>query len=273
MRLFINDTELHFSLEQEKNVADVYASLTLLLDKENAIITDITVNQHSIDLNNISKDNTPIADIETLRVLAISRTEMLLRSRTIIFEFLGQLLTALKSDTLPPQNLEVEYKKVHTTIDSFFFKDSTHVVLSSLFELIWNSGGFANRHASPSQLHIDVSITLLTDLRSFIQNYSEEHTTETMRLLLQSFIRSFRILPQLLHAQYYKEVLQLIFTFSEAFKVYVHYAEKSMHPDTLTLITNTTNYLSTLHDAIEAKDWITIGDICEYELLPLLTSI
>lgn len=77
MKIYINDNELDFTLENEKNCGDVLNQIQMQLEKDNATIIGIKVNKKNISVDEIdSLSQVSIDDVEIIDLLAVAAVDI-----------------------------------------------------------------------------------------------------------------------------------------------------------------------------------------------------
>lgn len=73
MKIYINDNELDFTLENEKTCGDVLNQIQIQFEKDNATIIGININGKNISVEEIdSLSQVGIEDVEIIKIIAVS---------------------------------------------------------------------------------------------------------------------------------------------------------------------------------------------------------
>lgn len=134
MKIFLNDEQIDFSLENEKNLGDILKAFEYELEKNNATITGINVNGMLLSANEIDDfGSKPITEIETLCLSCVAQDDIYRTLKDICGHF-EKMIPSIENIPVELQSgHDNEARAVITDFADTFDLLCRTITLSSLF--------------------------------------------------------------------------------------------------------------------------------------------
>jgi len=291
MDLYINDSKVSFTLEGEKTLAAVIAALESWLAEQKLLLVELKVNGEDYDQTLLKKNaSLPLEAISEIRATAtdlMGYEEIQVASLLNYFQRLKQALA-----TIDKQSLEILLEGFAERKErlSLLFSDhpqfkadgATALQLDRLFAgttykmiRMWDQAALSQAQA--------ICQTIITELEQRQQEYAKLATNskklfKTVLLKLKETVIKLSEVSLLLQTGKDNEAMQIIIAFTEMTQLFFQLVASSLIEEAelnqfATLSEEMNVHLKELLTAFQHKDYVLIGDLCEYELAPRLTKL
>lgn len=296
MLLYINDENVDFSLEQEKTLAEVILSLEGWLAKQKLLISTIRVNDEAYDKKKLEKSAAlPIDKISELRLTACDFMEYERFELSRLAEYFTALQQAARTanQTALPALLDQLAERITALTILFPAANGgptteTQAEIDKLFTGT-TAGMIALWDAPTKTKAAKFCENLLEHISQRLKEY--EHLDKSSENLLHETINKLREtvlqlgeVSILLQTGKDSQAMQTIITFSEMTQLFLKIAAgyftgrqgAAVTADGASFENYSTalnTHLKELIEAFQKKDFILIGDLCEYEIAPKITVL
>lgn len=289
MQLYVNNDLIDFNIEHEVTLIEVVEGLEKEFQKSSGHILSIAVNGEMISEENESWQEIPLKQIETLHIEADTQEIAHIKLLQTILEYLNVIEDACLRNTYP-QGFDIDdVKQILNSIDFLCSGEKAdykplQVLLSYIFNMI---GIFNLEEKQKLETHKDLDI-IFTHIRNMILFRTilllESDTQwvslnkHVKKIIEQSYIK---IVNLFINAQE-DLAIQFIISSNDAFIQWLHFlhqppssVKKSEQVNTWldshrSIHNSLTPFFEELSSAMEVEDWITVGDLIEYEISPQL---
>lgn len=287
MILYINDEQIEFTLEQEQTLYDILISLEKEFKKDNASISSIMVNNNVILHNEEGWKQISIDQIQTLHIEADHSKITTIKQIQAIIQYLT-ILEHTASQSLPLQDIsKADLLFILATIDTIgTITPTTHTPLQELLQYLLNTTGVLSNNVDEPLHPVDNMNVLFKYLYTTLEQridilLQEDEQWIQINTSIENHQELFHDIPKYL--EHSKEVLginQLIISI-DLFNQWLHILSTPPKQIESTQV-NTWNeehkkytmalktFFEELADALESSDWVTINDLIEYEISPLI---
>lgn len=285
MKIYINEQEIDYSLDNENMLGDLLPSLEQEIKKSGGTVLSVLLNGKSISFSSEEWKNIPIEKIDTLHLEADDIILTEITQLKLIVDYLDILEQVISNHQEVPQALEPQdLQHILDNIDRLCM-GTTHTTLKSLLTYICASIGLFNADTTQS-ISSDMN-SILTQVRVIISYRIQSLMTPTKQwIYINSLIKNnldiFHKIIEYLNSSTNFLGIQLLILYIDLLDLWIN--ALSMVPSHITNTTDTESwlckhktytqnlqkYLEELSNAIEVKDWITVSDLLEYEITPLL---
>jgi hypothetical protein len=276
VQIYINEQELDFTLEDEKYFADIYRSVSDWLLKSGMQVLSIRLNDDDEKITEIKKLMTmPLDGISRIEIEADKEND----GYSALIEYFQVYIDALLSgNSKVLTDLQKEYKYVNDVLVSYL-GDADDAIIKKMGELIGKNDG--------SEELLKLITYCCAKLKDFYKEQTFPHSELSATvLLMEKQLEEYCNISVYLQTGKEKEAYQLILYFIEyAQKVIriVNYL-KTRHKETVlsgkigdyneeSFFLKFSAILKELVDGFENEDIIQIGDLIEYEIVPMLEML
>jgi hypothetical protein len=296
VQIYFNNQKINFTLEQEKTLADVVHSLELWFYNQKMFIVSLEVDQKEFSPKDLEQQG--LQSIDKIDEIKITASDFLkletdgVKSLIPYFKDLTESMKAFDETTLA--ELLQQFPAMFRTLEFVFASRQNEMNRKNLSALdktftgttvgmisLWNEG--------TKQTVLSLCDYFLTEAEKINSSYkhigqaSIKITRETLSKLRDIIIRLSEV-SILLQTGKDSEAMQVIASFSEMTQLFLHLISDFLAPQTARSISiggesivdfsRTLNIqLRELIEAFEKKDFILIGDLCEYEIAPKIIKL
>ena len=275
MNIFIDNEQLDFQLENEKNLTDVIIGLKKWLSTENFIISGLTVDNSQVDYTSHSKlAEYDITNIDKINISTMSISEFKLSQLETIQQYFKIVLNNINSG---------DNSNILTVLEDY--KDIKPLLKINIDRIYENNNGFIENIIENKQ-EIDKNIDKLKFFCENIIIISETRKAEIispdneLKQLKKQFDKTAEDAGNvsiLLQTGKDKEAMETVIEFVEFMKKLSRILGildlKNNSPDKNNEISGFNSMLSELCNAIENSDSVLVGDLLEYEIVPVIESL
>ena len=276
MQIYINEQELDFTLEDEKYFADIYRSVSDWLLQSGMQVLSVRLNDENEKTTEINKLMTmPLDGINRIEIEADKEND----GYSALIEYFQVYIDALLSgNSKVLTDLQKEYKYVNDVLVSYL-GDNDDAIIKKMGELIKKNDG--------SEELLKLITYCCAKLKDFYKEQTFPHSELSATvLLMEKQLEEYCNISVYLQTGKEKEAYQLILYFIEyAQKVIriVNYL-KTRHNEIVlsgkigdyneeSFFLKFSAILKELVDGFENEDIIQIGDLIEYEIVPMLEML
>lgn len=283
MILIINDTEVQYTLETEKTLFDVLHCVEQEIKNIGGNILSILIDKKSIEYSKDLWDSIPIDTIHTIQIEADYKEITQIKQLQTILEYLDIIESASNNSNYPRG---IELKEIEFIVENIDILCANYISknkpLKQLLQHAFDKIGLNN---SDTLVPDEEAKIIFTHIRTTISQKiiillnPENRWIEVNNLMKNAMPAFFKIIEFIYSSQETMAINQLL-TSIEIFTQWLNVL--ALPPD---ITSNETIkeewkryhklYTKKLHEifvelteAIEVKDWITVGDLVEYEIGP-----
>lgn len=269
MRIYVNDVEIDVKLEDERTLADVMNGIEPWLVSGRHALVGVAADGTAIDRD--AWAGMPLADIDRLAIEARDlRGERIDGLRTVAdyLELAGRVLA--HGDDAQLRAVLTEHAAIESGLTAL--APDLAGVLESAVEPLRGSGGDASERGAAGVRIEQLRTIVAARIREWSDPVAETRATLP---LLDEIVRSFEHLPGMLQTGGGAEAMLAISRFAELAARIVRMLpllalERPALPEETArqTIAAINEQLSELEAAFDAGDYVLIGDVLEYELMP-----
>jgi hypothetical protein len=277
MELIINGDKVDFTLENEKNYAEVLSGVKKWADSNRMAIVSWQINGKSSDAN---PTDITIAPKDVLEINLEDKVQERKSEISLLGEFFGLLESAImqgKDDLLA--ELQGEYRILSPNLPYLLLEEgqSENFRLSTILDQY-----ILNRPFPPEGEKEKVELLLfIKQLLGRVELYAKEIQNPEIGLEIHFRVLSdnwaeLESIPSLFQAGEDKKALDklmvLLSSLDGIFRMASLLGEQSLE-DKKSLILEVKDFLGEMSEAIENQDFVLVGDLVEYEILPRLKTL
>lgn len=295
MDLYINDEIVDFTLESEKTLADVIRSLERWLADRKMVIAGLSIDGAACSQNELErKQALPVEDVREIRVTASDFLNLEAEGIQVLTTFFRSLAASLRENDGHVADLLERYPEAESTLRFLLGAgaDAETALKQAEWEKLFSGttpGMIAVWDASTRDRAVGVCDYFIRALDQKNERYrtleqsSLKLTRDTIAKLRDITARLTDV-PVLLQTGKDSEAMQTIASFTELAQLFLRLISSILTPEKRRAIvidhmnveefTQRLNaHLRELVDAFEKKDFILIGDLCEYEIAPAIMTL
>jgi hypothetical protein len=296
VQLFINNEKVDFTLESEKTLADVIGSLEQWLAQQKLVIVGLEIDHtpyHQTDLED--KKNTPLSAIQVLKVVASDFVVLEMDGvRDLNGFFLSLEREVVGKDEKALAATLAKYQAAAGTM-RFILTGTEHPGAdekrAELDKLLsgTTAGMIRLWDKRTREQALDLCRFFLAQLQKKTTGYDElkrtsRKITDDTIAKLRSATERLKGVPILLQTGKDGEAMQSIASFTELAQLFLQVIADQLAPpeshrlkidgvDLREYSAALNTHLRDLVEAFEKKDYILIGDLCEYEIAPKIIAL
>ncbi len=283
MKLLINNQEINFTLENEKQLGEVIREINKWLGGSGLNITEIRVNDRIIDPEKESQwEMQNIEEIETLSVTVTHISELRVTNLETVIEYLNLLERAIEnkdknlySELMPGFQFMIESLRENFLLDSVFPHD-----LSTLSQL--TPENLAPMEVEEQEMHINTIKEIKKTLVAAINDIKNpKETLKELTEQLKKVASEISEVSILLQTGKDREAMENIVRFSNLtgrfFRIISAMGSSGIidinnlkigEEDSKKFYADLNANLKELIEAFKLNDSVLIGDLLEYEIAP-----
>lgn len=296
MQLFINNETVDFTIEHEKTLKEAVQAVETWLAGQKLLISSLQVNGESYTQETLEKNGAlPLEKIATLHVTACDFMQFEQLQIDLLTKYFGELKNAVldsNRSALPPlldrfaariSALQMLFPRandqrqsgIQAEIDKLFTGTTPDMIL------LWDEDT-KNKAAALC----DSLLEEMAQRRAAYEHLDKSSLKvirETIAKLRETVAR-LREVSVLLQTGKDSQAMQTIISFSELTQLFFQLAANHIKPgDSMSFAADGDNFetfsaklnthLRELIDAFQKKDFILIGDLCEYEIAPKISVL
>lgn len=287
MKLYINDEWVDFTIETETILSDIIDALSEQFHKSNGHILSITLNGVLLSQSDDKWKDFSVKDIQTLHIEAESQEIAHIKMLQSILQYLDILEYAAHNQT-SPQNIEKEdVVEILNNIDVICLGyKTTHTPLQIILEYIITAIGFFDKdvlvpHSDMEKIFVFIRQCIV--FRIFVllpqkdnMQVINKHIKNIIETSYLSIVEWFVNNQDFIAMQYiiacndiFLQWINLLHTPPEQIDD-MHIAKwEALHKDNTQTLTA---FFEEQMASIEVQDWITVGDLIEYEIAPRMLA-
>lgn len=293
MEILINDKEVDFTLETEKNIGDVYSGIEEYLSNEGYVITQIKMDDEVLDLETKSWDSASIDTIANFSVTAQSPAEIQIQAIETLIEYFSGLRECVESENSSTiQKLISEAPIIHEHL-SLVLNDSKSGAPNSAAEIycsLLNDSEFIKDRSINREHGLRV-LTFINNITMILKERLEEINSPVSAFLsairvANAMIEELTQISIMLQTGKDHDAMRLIVRFTELIQKilrtlqylerigYINFSKDTIGEESIkNFCIELKKTLSELFDGFSNNDMVLIGDIVEYEVVPKLENL
>ncbi len=295
MDLYINDEIVDFTLESEKTLSDVIRSLERWLADQKMVIAGLSLDGAPCSQKELErKQALPVEDLREIRVTASDFLSLEAEGIQVLTSFFRSLAASLRENDGHVADLLERYPEAESTLRFILGAgaDAETGRKQTEWEKLFSgttAGMIAVWDASTRDRAIAVCDYFIRVLDQKNERYrsleqsSLKLTRDTIAKLRDVTARLTDV-PVLLQTGKDSAAMQTIASFTELAQLFLRLISSVLTPEKRrTIVIDHMNveeftqrlnaHLRELVDAFEKKDFILIGDLCEYEIAPAIMTL
>jgi hypothetical protein len=283
LNIFINQDEIDFTFENEKNLGDIYESIEKWLAPQGFSISEMTLNDKELFLNKKDEwSGLSFNGSETIYFTALTLLELKTQNIETILTYSKMLQAALKEGNLTVLNeLLLEYQYIESSYE-LLLDDKSHTIKNHMKKIL-EVNGFIPEGERTEQNVIAVLESFIM-LDAVIQGRLEELTDPFKAAKdtydsIQALLPAMEEVSLMLQTGKDKEAMEIIIHFSELFqkllRIYTNIPHDKIagHEESLkSFIKEMSGILKELAEAFSSEDSVLMGDLMEYEIMPRMEN-
>lgn len=283
MKIYINQDEIEFTLEQESSLGDVYKSVEKWLSTQAYSITEVFLDEEELFLSQKGEwENQSFENNKSIRFTALTLPELKEQNLMTLMNYCRMLQLALKEGNLTLMNeLLGEYSYIE---DSFevLLEDYSHAIKDHMNNVM-SANGFIPA-GERTEENVRTVLESFIMLEAVVQGRLDE-VTAPLRAGKECYDAIVGLMPQMenvslmLQTGKDKEAMDVIIKFTELFqkllRVFTYLpaeTQENHHQDLKDYIKDMSGILKELTEAFASEDSVLMGDLMEYEILPRMKS-
>lgn len=293
MKIYINNIELDFKLENEKDLSQVLRSLQEWLEGEGHHIESVLVNGAALDWDDPDRwKDTPVAEVEKIELTSLNSLELKVQYLHALHQFFMLLKRSLEEKNRPLMNEVMrDYQSMRTYLNAVFpgRKEGEGQTLAEKIDNFLSETGLLTSGELPQDP--GELLALISSLIGVFSELIRELTSPLSEILAAA--RSLKeIVPQLgevsilLQTGKDKDAMDTVIRFTECsqklIRIYPYLKTKGLLDTQNAKVDNLgfdeyyidlNRILLELTQAFSANDSVLIGDLLEYEVAPRLENL
>ena len=283
MKIYINQDEIDFTLEQEKNLEELCASIEKWLTPQGFTVTAVVMDGEELLMDSIGdwKDR-DFASCEELHFTALTLIQLKAQNLGTLLHYCQMLQRSLKEGNLSLlEELLNEYSYIEGSYE-ILLEDYAHTIRDHMADILKTNGFIPS--ADRDEKMVKTVLEAFIMLEAVIQGRLDE-ITDPMRSAGETYEAITAMMGEmeevsvLLQTGKDKQAMDIIIRFTELFQkllrifTYLPKDVKENHGEDLkAYISEMSGILKELTEAFTNEDTILMGDLMEYEILPRMKS-
>lgn len=283
MKIYINQDEIEFTLEQEKNLGELCSSVEKWLAPRGFTITAIALDKE--ELNTDQRDQwreRGFDECEEIHFTALTLMELKAQNLTTLLHYCQMLQASLKEGNVTLlDELLAEYSYIQDSYE-ILLEDYSHTIRDHMASLLKINGFIPAGDKSEEMVRTVLEAFIM--LEAVIQGRLDE-ISDPLRSGSECYdaiigmMGDMEEVSVLLQTGKDKQAMDIIIRFTELFQkllrifTYLPQEMKESHGEDLkAYIGDMSGILKELTEAFTSEDTILMGDLMEYEILPRMKS-
>jgi hypothetical protein len=281
VNILINNENIDFTLDKEKNALDVYRGIAAWLESQDYYISEISLDGREIFIQN--KDTLKdyaVDSVSRLEITALDRLQMTYRDLDTVRSYFRLYAQALKEKNgMVMEDLGNQYSHIRTNLPDLLMMNN-YVFDTTLNRLMDDSGILKGNSSSESEEELlnewSRVDTLIEGRMGEISRPADEGFKTS--LTLKRLVPRIEDVSLLFQSGKDREALDIIIVLTELLSKSVRILTQLSDSGTeLNLpgdfIVGLNGILSELAEAIDSGDTILTGDLAEYEIIPKIETL
>lgn len=285
MDIFLNDEPLEYQFEGERTFYDVIHAIEEEIAVSNAQIVSVLVNNKAIAYSEELWKQMPLTDIQSIHVEADTDDVKTIKLLKTILHYVDIIEHAMAhgGQQLSEEITSEELHYIFDHIDALCNRYSAHdKPLRSLLQYACVAAGILQ---SEEDVHIDLARVVLQHIRTVLSLrillllHPDNYWVKINTLIQQTIPQWTKIVEYLYKSQEHiavQHLMNCVFLLIEWLHV-LHEPPVTVTEEEQRMQWKDTHgkyneelqdFFQELHQAIEMKDWITVSDLIEYEIVP-----
>jgi hypothetical protein len=283
LKIYINHDEIEFTLEQESSLGELYKSVEKWLSERSFSITEMFLDDEELFITEKEKwDELHFNDKESIHFTALTLPQLKSQNLKTILNYCLMLQRSLKDGNLELLNeLLKEYSFIEDSYE-VLLEDFAHSIKDHMSNVLSNNG-FIPEYARTEE-NVKTVLEAFIMLEAVIQGRLDE-VTDPFKSGKECYAAIVNLMPRmeevslLLQTGKDKDAMDVIICFSELFqkllRIYTYLPEDTQenhNEDLKAYINDISGILKDLTDAFTSEDFVLMGDLMEYEIMPKMKS-
>lgn len=286
----VNEQQVDFSLEKENNLGEIVKGFEKWLTDSGLLLTDILLNDSHINFRDTASwESISLDDVESLDLTALTSDEVRVNNLFTVQKYFELFCEAVLVDNDESiKQLLIEFPYIKSSLGLLITSgvdeqgSSYETYLDNLFR---DAGLFAGTSVYPDKK--ESFVTALKQLQMVLVDRIKEFTEPlkeitSLVVLLQKMVPEITDVSVFLQTGKDKEAMALIIRCSELFQKLIRLYRNLVKFEVLREKENQqvdeyfqrlTGILSELLEAFSGNDSVLIGDLMEYEIIPLIDEL
>ncbi len=283
MKIYINQDEIDFTLEQEKNLGDLCTSVEKWLVPRGFTVGAIVLDDQELspDKREEWKDRS-LDNCEELRFTALTLMELKAQNLTTLLHYCQMLQNSLKEGNIKLlEELLAEYRYIEDSYE-VLLEDYSHTIRDHMANILKMNGFIPAGERSEEMVRTVLESFIM--LETVIQGRLDE-IADPVRAGSDCYDAIIAMMSDMEEVSVFlqtgkdKQAMDIIIRFTELFQkllrifTYLPQEMKESHGEDLkAYISDMSGILKELTEAFSSEDTILMGDLMEYEILPRMKS-
>ena len=283
MKIYINQDEIEFTLENEKNLGELCNSVEQWLAPRGFTVSAIVLDKEELILEKRNEwEGRSFAECEEIHFTALTLMQLKAQNLSTLLHYCQMIQASLKEGNVSLlDELLAEYSYIEDSYE-VLLEDYSHTIRDHMAELLKSCGFIPAEEKSEEMVRTVLESFIM--LEAVIQGRFDE-VTEPVRSAsdcydaIVSMKSDMEEVSVLLQTGKDKQAMDIIIRFTELFQkllrifTYLPAEMKESHGEDLkAYINDMSGILKELSEAFTSEDTILMGDLMEYEILPRMES-
>ncbi|MBN2625426.1 MAG: hypothetical protein JXA95_02080 [Spirochaetales bacterium] len=281
MNILINNENIDFTLDKERNALDVYRGIAAWLESQDYYISEISLDGREIFIQNKEtlKDYA-VDSISRLEITALDRLQLTFRDLDTVRSYFRLYAQALKENNVAVmEDLGNQYSHIRTSLPELLMMND--YVFDTTLNRLMDDSGILKGAPAPGKIEEVLNEwsrieTLIEGRMGEISRPADEGLKTS--LTLKRLIPRIEEVSLLFQSGKDREALDIIIVLTELLSKSVRILSQLSDKGTeLNLpsgfIDGLNSILSELAEAIDSGDTILTGDLAEYEIIPKIETL
>ncbi len=283
MKIYINQDEIEFTLESEKNLGEVFESVEKWLAARSYTVSEVFLDDEEISVTERSSwEKLDFQNRDSFRFIALTLSELKAQNLRTLLNFCRMLQVSLKEGNLElMKELLAEYTYIEGSY-TVLLDDYSGAIKNHMASVLSDNGFIPE--ADRSEENVKAVLEAFIMLEAVIQGRLDE-IVQPVKSGVECYEAIVGLMPQMenvslmLQTGKDREAMDVIIRFTELFqkllRVFTFLPEetKENHHDGLKeYIKDMSGVLKELTEAFSSEDSVLMGDLMEYEILPRMKS-
>ena len=275
MQIFLDEKKIDFQLEKEKTVNDVVKALNRWLLENNFIIQNLKIDNNSHDFTDSdSLKNISVETAEKIEINTISITEFKLAQLDAVQDFFNIVMNNIKTgDTENLFTVLNDYKNIKPLLKSNIDKIYDSSSEGFIETLIQNRN--LTREQEDKLATFCQNIIVIAESRKY-EIIEPENELESLKNSFERLSEEIGNVSILLQTGKDKEAMDTVLAFVEFSKKLSRVLNALEIKHNMPIEENLSEFntvLTSLCNALENSDSVLVGDLLEYEIVPLIETL